>query len=108
MAEDAGRTLLLGLELGDGRLLRDWAGAGYLVWIGIKGLRAKPGKNSELAGPPTSGSAARDGFLVAFLNPKVALFFIALFSQVIGSETTLLERLAFAATAMSLITTPLH
>jgi threonine/homoserine/homoserine lactone efflux protein len=77
-----------------------WAGAAYLVWIGIKGLRAKPGDSSALADPPTTGSAARDGFLVVFLNPKVAVFFIALFSQVIGSETSWPEKLAFAATAL--------
>ncbi|MDZ7809027.1 MAG: hypothetical protein U5L11_01365 [Arhodomonas sp.] len=27
------------------------------------------------------GAAARDGFLIAFLNPKIAVFFVALFSQ---------------------------
>lgn len=77
-----------------------WAGAGYLVWLGIKGLRVKAGANTSLANPPTTGSAARDGFLVVFFNPKVAVFFIALFSLVIGSETTWLEKLAYAATAM--------
>lgn len=77
-----------------------WAGAGYLIWIGIKGLRAKPGTGEQLEDPPTTGSAARDGFLVVFLNPKVAVFFIALFSQVIGVETTWPEKLAFAATAL--------
>ena len=33
-------------------------------------------------------------------NPKVAVFFIALFSQVIGSETNWLEKFAYTATAM--------
>jgi threonine/homoserine/homoserine lactone efflux protein len=77
-----------------------WLGAGYLVWIGIKGLRAQAQTDEALVNPPTTGSAARDGFLVVFLNPKVAVFFIALFSQVIGSETSWLEKLVFAATAM--------
>ncbi len=77
-----------------------WAGAAYLVWLGIKGLRARADDNATLADPPTTGSAARDGFLVVFLNPKVAVFFIALFSQVIGSETSTLEKLAYAATAL--------
>lgn len=77
-----------------------WFGAGYLIWIGIKGLRAKDSTTPTLSDTPTSGSAARDGFLVVFFNPKVAVFFIALFSQVIGSETSLLEKLAYAATAM--------
>ena len=77
-----------------------WLGAGYLIWIGYKGLRAQRSAGATLSGAPTTSSAARDGFLVVFLNPKVAVFFIALFSQVIGSETTLLERLTYAATAM--------
>jgi len=77
-----------------------WLGAGYLIWIGYKGLRAQRSADATLSNAPTTSSAARDGFLVVFLNPKVAVFFIALFSQVIGSETTLPERLAYAATAM--------
>jgi len=77
-----------------------WAGAGYLIWLGIKGLRARAKTDAPLADAPTTGSAARDGFLVVFLNPKVAVFFIALFSQVIGTETTWLEKLGYAATAL--------
>ena len=77
-----------------------WLGAGYLIWMGYKGLRAQRSADATLSDAPTTSSAARDGFLVVFLNPKVAVFFIALFSQVIGSETTLLERLTYAATAM--------
>jgi threonine/homoserine/homoserine lactone efflux protein len=77
-----------------------WAGAGYLVWIGVKGLRARAGHNAALDDPPTTGSAARDGFFIVFLNPKVAVFFIALFSQVIGSETSWPEKLGYALTAL--------
>ena len=77
-----------------------WLGAGYLLWLGLKGLRTRAGAVEALENSPTTGSAARNGFLVAFLNPKVAVFFIALFSQVIGSETTWLEKLAYAATAL--------
>jgi threonine/homoserine/homoserine lactone efflux protein len=77
-----------------------WAGAAYLAWLGFKGLAARRGADTRLADPPSTGSAARDGFLVVFLNPKVAVFFIALFSQVIGSDTTWPEKLAFAATAL--------
>ena len=75
-------------------------GAGYLIWLGIKGLRARAGPDATLSDTPTTGSAARDGFLVVFLNPKVAVFFIALFSQVIGSETTFIEKTVYAATAL--------
>jgi threonine/homoserine/homoserine lactone efflux protein len=77
-----------------------WAGAAYLLWLGMKGLLARTKSDNELADAPTTSSAARDGFLVVFLNPKVAVFFIALFSQVIGTDTSLLEKLLYATTAM--------
>ena len=77
-----------------------WAGAGYLLWLGIKGLMIREGKNETLGDSISRTSPARDGFLVVFFNPKVAVFFIALFSQVIGSETTWLEKLVYASTAM--------
>ncbi|MEX2321006.1 MAG: LysE family translocator, partial [Saccharospirillum sp.] len=65
-----------------------WGGALYLAWLGVKGLRARANSNAELPDVPTTASAARDGFLVVFLNPKVAVFFIALFSQVVGADTS--------------------
>lgn len=77
-----------------------WAGAGYLAWLGLRGLMARPGEAGELPEIPTSTSAARDGFMLAFLNPKVAVFFIALFSQVVGPQTPVLAKLGYAATAM--------
>ena len=77
-----------------------WAGAAYLLWLGIKGLLSKARSDESLKDTPTTSSAARDGFLVVFLNPKVAVFFIALFSQVIGSDTGTLEKLLYAATAL--------
>ena len=77
-----------------------WAGAAYLVWLGWKGLRAKPADELNLEPPASARGAARDGFLVVFANPKIAVFFIALFSQVIGPESSLPAKLAYAATAM--------
>ena len=64
----------------------EWAGALYLAWLGIRGLLAKPAGEEETPAPVLH-TAARDGFLIVLLNPKIAVFFIALFSQVIGSET---------------------
>ena len=76
-----------------------WAGAAYLAWLGIRGLLAKPLVDGEPAATAISADAARDGFLIVFLNPKIAVFFIALFSQVIGPETPLFARLGYASTA---------
>jgi len=76
-----------------------WAGAAYLVWLGIRGILTKAQPEGMDGSGPTGRSAARDGFLIVFLNPQIAVFFIALFSQVIGPDTTLPERLVYASTA---------
>lgn len=56
-------------------------GAVYLIYLGIKSLRST-GDTGVQSDTPTSGStAAMQGFLVAFLNPKLAIFMLALFSQ---------------------------
>ncbi|MDX1555807.1 MAG: LysE family translocator [Xanthomonadales bacterium] len=76
-----------------------WAGAAYLAWLGIKGLLAKPAAEAQMVPSGTNRSAARDGFFVAFLNPKIAVFLVALFSQVVGPDTSWLERTVYASTA---------
>lgn len=59
------------------------AGAAYLLFLGIRLLLARP----EPVAPLKSGRALVrlfvDGFLVALLNPKTALFFAALLPQFI-------------------------
>ena len=77
----------------------EWAGAAYLAWLGVRGLLAKPARADDPAPPASGRSAARDGFLIAFLNPKIAVFFIALFAQVVGPDTPWLARLLYAGTA---------
>jgi threonine/homoserine/homoserine lactone efflux protein len=76
-------------------------GALYLLWLGIQGLRSHAKPDQPMAEVETQ-AAVRDGFLIVFLNPKIAVFFIALFSQVVGSETSLAARLGYAATALVL------
>ncbi|TBW48740.1 LysE family translocator [Marinobacter halodurans] len=80
--------------------LLQWGGALYLAWLGVKGLTSRRRENGALPEVPTTSSAARDGFLVVFLNPKIAVFFIALFSQVVGVDTSFVAKLGYAATAM--------
>lgn len=71
-----------------------YAGAIYLAWLGVKGLRAKGGVAAKLEkGQQTSVlAAARDGAMISLLNPKLALFFIALFSQFVAFGTDMLSR----------------
>lgn len=82
-----------------------WAGALYLIFIGIKSLRAR--RHTQPANPetqppaPTNAFAAvRSGFLTSLLNPKVTLFFLALFTQVISPETPLLAKALYGLTVV--------
>ena len=56
-----------------------YAGAAYLVVLGVKALLAgsRPAGPLEAATLPRRRSLLRDGFLVALLNPKTTLFFAA-------------------------------
>jgi threonine/homoserine/homoserine lactone efflux protein len=59
------------------------AGAGYLVWMGIRIMRGgrRPGP------PPHSARRAfRDSLAVELLNPKTALFFLAFLPQFVAPE----------------------
>ena len=61
-----------------------YAGAAYLIYLGLKALRRPAAIRApgEFA-PPQKCWIARDGFLVALLNPKTALFFSAFLPQFI-------------------------
>lgn len=58
------------------------AGALYLVWLGIGMIRSRlTAPDAPVAPPKTVRRALIDSFIVEILNPKVALFFIALLPQ---------------------------
>lgn len=71
-----------------------YAGAAYLIWLGIATIRKRheplvaasvPG----LAAAPATSAAWRSwrqGFAVGITNPKVALFFLAFFPQFLNPE----------------------
>lgn len=79
-----------------------YAGAAYLAWMGWMALRAARAGKLQSYESLNHGSllaAVRDGFLVAFLNPKIAIFFVALFAQFIQPGQALEGKLILAATA---------
>ncbi len=63
-------------------------GAAYLAWLGIKALLSKEAGLFDLnkAKPTSLFAAGRDGILIAILNPKLVIFFTALFSQFLTVE----------------------
>jgi RhtB (resistance to homoserine/threonine) family protein len=68
-----------------------YLGAGYLIYIGIKSLGAKPSQvNSDVTSQKEEmgkWAAIKTGFLTNVLNPKATLFFLAVFTQVIHTTT---------------------
>jgi threonine/homoserine/homoserine lactone efflux protein len=66
------------------------AGALYLVWLGIGMIRSRLSAPDQPVAPPkTVKRALIDSFIVEVLNPKVALFFIALLPQFVDPAGSL-------------------
>ena len=83
-------ALYLGLQI---------LGAFYLIYLGVNALRSA--KQSGDAPPPPSDerhNAISRGFLVAFLNPKLAVFMLALFSQFLDPTAALPVKALMVAT----------
>lgn len=94
----AGYSLLgLGLLIRGTELwfnLVKYAGAGYIAWLGVQALRARPRPDgaAQAAGvaraeEPARRGAFATGFLTNALNPKVTLFFLSLFVLIVNPAT---------------------
>ena len=82
-----------------------YAGAAFLLYLGIKSLLSK--KDNEVFSEDNTANKSkvngwRDGFLIAFLNPKLAIFFLALFSQFLGEGASSEQKMIMTATVGSI------
>ena len=70
-----------------------WAGAAYLIWLGIRAWREPPPAPAaiEPADVAPGGTSLLRSFALGFatnaLNPKPVLFFLSLFSALVSHET---------------------
>ena len=62
-----------------------YAGAAYLVWLGIRMIRTRNAEMAVSASQPSQG-AFRQGILTEVLNPKTALFFLSFIPQFVAPE----------------------
>jgi len=62
-----------------------YAGAAYLVWLGIRMIRTRNAEMVVSASQPSQG-AFRQGILTEVLNPKTALFSLSFIPQFIAPE----------------------
>lgn len=76
--------------------LLKYAGAGYLIWIGVQALFSRGGLAAATApGGPERASVRRaflEGLLCNLLNPKATLFFFSVFTQLLRPDSTLTEK----------------
>ncbi len=92
LLKSAGMQWAVALEL---------AGAAFLVWIGVSMIRApERDLNEEDGHPESERDGFIEGFLIAFLNPKIFVFLTAIFSQFIDAEMVKQDRLILAAVAL--------
>jgi len=75
-------------------------GALYLLWMGWQSLRhaGESGQEEDVSGR----RGFSEGFLVSFLNPKIAVFFLALLGSFLPPEAAFAERAGVAALAMGI------
>ena len=85
-------------------------GASFIIYLGAKMLRAgvdglKKGQtnsldsNDQCLHPKNTAVHARDGLLIVVLNPKIVVFFVAIFSQFLSPSLSLGTQLGAAALA---------
>jgi RhtB (resistance to homoserine/threonine) family protein len=81
-------------------------GAAYLIYMGIRSLQAKkqnrPATAKAIPVAMSPGVAFRTGFLTCLLNPKVTLFFLALFTQIIRPNTPLPVQVVYGLTVVGI------
>jgi threonine/homoserine/homoserine lactone efflux protein len=78
-------------------MLLGYGGIVLLLWLAYRSLTSSRGNPQETVISGHSGFIS--GFLIAFLNPKIAVFFIAVFSPFLRLEASILEKTILALTA---------
>lgn len=75
-------------------------GALFLMYLGARALLQNTEESEAISDKiEQRARAGWEGLLIALSNPKIAVFFAALFSQFIQPQATLTEKLIIAATA---------
>jgi len=75
-----------------------YAGAAYLFYLGVSALLKKKSGIVDNVDPEKKLKVLRDGFFVAFLNPKTTLFFASFLPQFISITGSPISQSLFLAT----------
>jgi threonine/homoserine/homoserine lactone efflux protein len=83
-----------------------WVGAVYLAWLALATWRSSGSRDARRAAPrAAAGQMFRQGLLTSALNPKIAVFQLALFPQFIDPArgSVLLQGLVLALTQLVIV-----
>ncbi len=74
-------------------------GAAYLIYLGLRMLRSKPGAalDAKAGGKMSNWAALRNGFFTNALNPKTTVFIVSLFMQVVEPATPITVQIGYGA-----------
>ena len=82
-----------------------YAGAVYLIWVGLLDLLARGHKSMDMTGvtlqETTLKKAFLQGYLCNLLNPKATLFFLSIFTQVLSVKSGFPEKLWYAGVILT-------
>ncbi|HKN04278.1 MAG TPA: LysE family translocator [Buttiauxella sp.] len=83
-----------------------YAGAAYLIWVGVHALLARGGSKMDVSNVErqhtTLKKAFLQGYLCNLLNPKATLFFLSVFTQVLSVNSGTMEKLWYAGVILML------
>ena len=85
-------------------LFLQWSGALVLLWLSYNMLTYIP-SNADESHEISGRKGFIEGFLISFLNPKILVFLVAVFSQFIDPEMSQMERIIMAILAGLIDTT---
>ncbi len=80
-----------------------FAGAAYLIYLGVQALRSRGSGLAETKPGPSTQFLAR-GFIANAINPKVALFFLAFLPQFVDATSPVPRQMATLGLLFALVT----
>ena len=81
-----------------------WAGVLVLIWLAFNLITNKP-SNATKSYNSSGRRGFLEGFMISFLNPKILVFMVAVFSQFINPDITNIGRFIMAIVAGVIDTT---
>ncbi|HBV39529.1 MAG TPA: lysine transporter LysE [Erwinia sp.] len=87
-------------------MLLKYAGAAYLIYVGVKALLSRGGSKMDLSNIEAENTSLKkafmQGYLCNLLNPKATLFFLSMFTQVLNVHSGLGEKIWYAGIILTL------